>query len=59
MSDVKKIAKDLALTVEDVVTLASKLVEEADASYGIISNLESKIKKQVKHIDAEIEQMGV
>ena len=58
-SGVKKIAKDLALTVEDVVTLASKLVEEADASYGIISNLESKIKKQVKHIDAEIEQMGV
>ncbi|WP_295053413.1 YtxH domain-containing protein [uncultured Fibrobacter sp.] len=56
---IRDIANKLASKTDEVITLAYRQVESANQSYNLISDLESKIKKQVKHLDAEIELMRV
>ena len=56
---IRDIANKLASKTDEVITLAYRQVESANQSYNLISDLESKIKKQVKHLDTEIELMRV
>ena len=56
---IRDIANGLASKTDEVLTLAYRQVESANQSYDLISDLESKIKKQIKHLDAEIELMRV
>ena len=58
-SKIRDIANKLVSKTDEVLTLAYKQVESANQSFNLISDLESKIKKQVKHLDAEIELMRV
>ena len=60
MSDkIENISNQLASKTDECITFAFKQLESANQSLGLISDLESKIKNQVKRLDNEIEMIGV
>ncbi len=57
--DIESISNQLASKTDECITFAFKQLESANQSLGLISDLESKIKNQVKRLDNEIEMIGV
>ena len=56
---IENISNQLASKTDECITFALKQLESANQSLGLISDLESKIKNQVKRLDNEIEMIGV
>lgn len=57
--DIESIISQLASKTDECIAFAVKQLESANQSLRLISDLESKIKKQVKRLDKEIEMIGV
>ena len=56
---IENISNQLASKTDECIAFASKQLESANQSLKLISDLESKIKKQAKQLDNEIEMIGV
>lgn len=56
---IENVIDQLASKTDECIAFASKQLESANQSLKLISDLESKIKKQAKQLDNEIEMIGV